>query len=192
MNAETLPLSHNESPIFGFWVYLMSDCLLFAALFATYAVLHGNTFGGPGTEIYGLPYVFAETMCLLFSSFFAGLGLLSAYRRKKGTTIAWFSLALVLGLVFLGLEAHEFATLIMEGDGPSRSGFLSSYFVLVGTHGLHVTAGALWMLLNLAHTAREGVTEKNIRRLTLVSYFWHFLDLIWIGIFTIVYLFGIM
>ena len=185
--------AHNETPTFGFWLYLMSDCLLFASLFATYAVLHNNTFGGPGSgELFSLPYVFAETLLLLTSSFAAGLGMLAAQRRSTKQVLAWFGAALVLGLAFVGLEVREFASLIMANHGPSTSAFLSSYFTLVGTHGLHVALGALWMLLVLVHVARSGITDANVRRLTLVSLFWHFLDLIWICIFSIVYLMGVL
>ncbi|HUY62661.1 MAG TPA: cytochrome o ubiquinol oxidase subunit III [Candidatus Paceibacterota bacterium] len=178
-----------DTPVFGFWLYLMSDCLLFASLFATYAVLHNNVFGGPGArELFDLPYVLAETLLLLTSSFTVGLGVLAARRGNRGTTVALFGLTLLLGLAFLGLELHEFGALIMAGSGPDRSGFLSAYFTLVGTHGFHVAVGVLWMLVMLVHVMRAGLTERNVERLTMLSLFWHFLDLIWVFIFTIVYL----
>lgn len=180
---------HGDTPVFGFWLYLMSDCLLFASLFATYAVLHHNVFGGPGArELFSLPYVLAETLLLLTSSFTAGLGILAAYRGRLRTTLALFGLTLFLGLSFLGLELHEFGALIAAGAGPGRSGFLSAYFTLVGTHGFHVFIGSLWMFVLLIHLARAGLTKRNVERLTMLSLFWHFLDLIWIFIFTIVYL----
>ncbi len=179
----------SDTVTFGFWLYLMSDCLLFAALFATYAVLHANTFGGLGArELFSLPYVLLETLALLTSSFTAGLGILVARRGRKGQTLFWFSLTLLLGIAFLSLEFSEFAKLVTAGHGPAVSGFLSAYFTLVGTHGLHVAVGALWMLFMLFEVARHSLSATNVRRLTLLSLFWHFLDVIWILIFTVVYL----
>ncbi|HWB33985.1 MAG TPA: cytochrome o ubiquinol oxidase subunit III [Candidatus Paceibacterota bacterium] len=181
----------DSAPVFGFWLYLMSDCLLFAALFATYAVLRTNTFGGPDADaLFNLPYALVETLILLTSSFVAGLGMVAASRGSKTGTLSAFIIALLLGLAFLGLEVHEFAGLIAAGAGPSRSAFLSSYFALVGTHGLHVALGSFWMILALVHTAKSGLHQDTMRRLTLVSMFWHFLDIIWIFIFTFVYIFG--
>ena len=179
-----------DMTVFGFWLYLMSDCLIFASLFATYAVLHTNTFGGPNArDLFTLPYALAETLILLTSSFTAGLGILAARRGRPRETIAWLAVTLLLGLSFLGLEIHEFAGLVAAGNGPSRSGFLSAYFTLVGTHGLHVALGSLWMLVLLVQVAFRGLSATNVRRLTLLSLFWHFLDIIWVLIFTIVYLF---
>ena len=179
----------HDTPVFGFWLYLMSDALIFASLFATYAVLHGNVFGGPGAKsLFHLPYVLAETLLLLTSSFTCGLGTLSLSRNSVRQTFVWFSATLLLGLSFLGLELRELYALTLAGHGPQASGFLSAYFTLVGTHGLHVAFGTLWILVMLVHMARSGLTEANVRRLTLLSLFWHFLDLIWIFIFTIVYL----
>ncbi len=178
-----------DTPVFGFWLYLMSDTLIFASLFATYAVLHGNVFGGPGAKsLFSLPYALAETLLLLTSSFTCGLGMLAAGRNCVRQTFGWFGFTLLLGLFFLGLELHEFYALTLAGHGPQASGFLSAYFTLVGTHGLHVAIGALWMLVMLVHLARSGLTDVNRRRLTLLSLFWHFLDLIWVCVFTIVYL----
>ncbi|MGH7936400.1 MAG: cytochrome o ubiquinol oxidase subunit III [Chthoniobacterales bacterium] len=181
----------NKPIVFGFWLYLMSDCLLFAALFATFAVLRGNTFGGPNAEdLLNLPFVLAETLILLISSFAMGMALLSATASKTRATVLWLSLTFLLGVSFLVLEVHEFAGLIAAGNGPSTSGFLSAFFALVGTHGLHVAGGLLWMLLIGAHLWRKGITEENLRRLTLAALFWHFLDVIWVCIFSIVYLLG--
>ncbi len=180
----------HETTVFGFWFYLMSDCLVFASLFATYVVLRNNTFGGPNAaELFSLPYVLTETLTLLTSSFTAGLSVLAARRNKARETFAWLSVTLLLGLVFLGLEMHDFAGLVAAGNMPSRSGFLSAYFTLVGTHGLHVALGALWIVVLLVQLARRGLSTTTTRRLTLLSLFWHFLDIIWILIFTIVYLF---
>lgn len=176
---------------FGFWVYLMTDCVLFASLFATYAVLHNNTFGGPpGSIIFSLPYVLAETLILLTSSLTCGLGLLASYRQAKNQVIGWFAVTFLLGLSFLTLEISEFSRLIHDGNGPDRSGFLSSIFTLVGTHGLHITAGLIWMLVLMLQISTRGFSPARLRRLTLLSLFWHFLDVIWIFIFTIVYLMG--
>jgi cytochrome o ubiquinol oxidase subunit 3 len=176
---------------FGFWVYIMTDCVLFASLFAVYAVLHNNTFGGPsGHQLFDLPYVLGETLILLTSSFTCGLAMLSAEKRDKQKVLFWFGITFLLGLSFLGLELHEFRHLYLEGNSWRRSGFLSSYFVLVGTHGLHITVGLLWMAVMMVRVFKQNLSESTIRRLTLLSLFWHFLDIIWIFIFTIVYLFG--
>jgi cytochrome o ubiquinol oxidase subunit 3 len=188
--TEQIDTIENKSA-FGFWVYIMTDCVLFASLFAVYAVLHGNTFGGPsGHTLFDLPYVLGETMILLTSSFTCGLAMLSAERRDKNKTLFWFGITFLLGLSFLGLELHEFRHLVLDGDSWRRSGFLSSYFVLVGTHGLHITVGLLWMAVMMVRTFKQDLSVSTLRRLTLLSLFWHFLDIIWIFIFTIVYLFG--
>jgi cytochrome o ubiquinol oxidase subunit III len=184
-------IGESDKTIFGFWVYLMTDLLMFAALFATFAVLRNNTFGGPpGKELFNLPYVFVETMILLTSSFTAGLGVIAAHHKKKSAVIALFGITLTLGLIFLGMELSEFSRLIADGNGFQRSGFLSSFFTLVGTHGLHITFGSLWMVILLIQIFRKGLTEGNVRKLTLLSLFWHFLDIVWIFIFTTVYLMG--
>jgi cytochrome o ubiquinol oxidase subunit 3 len=183
----------NDKTQFGFWVYLMSDCLLFAALFATYAVLRGNNFGGPSEgDLFSLPFVLVETIVLLTSSFTSGLALMAVERRKKRQTIAWFSATFVLGVTFLSMELYEFTKLFHEGASWTRSGFLSAFFTLVGTHGLHIAIGLLWMIIILMQVGRKGITETNARRLTLLGLFWHFLDVIWIFIFTMVYLLGII
>ena len=180
-----------EKNTLGFWVYLMTDLLMFAALFATFAVLRNNTFGGPsGKELFSLPYVFTETMILLTSSFTAGLGVIAAHEKKKKKVLILFGITLILGLSFLSMEVSEFSKLIHEGNSFQRSGFLSSFFTLVGSHGLHITFGSLWMFLMLINVNKKGLTPGNIRKLTLLSLFWHFLDIVWIFIFTIVYLMG--
>lgn len=178
---------------FGFWVYIMTDCVLFASLFAVYAVLHRNTVGGPPSQVlYNLPYALAETLILLTSSFTCGLAVLAAQRHRKDQVLFWFGLTMLLGLSFLGLELHEFRDLVLQGNSWRRSGFLTSFFTLVGTHGLHITAGLIWMAVMLAQISKKGLTRFTIRRLTLLSLFWHFLDVVWIFIFTIVYLQGVM
>lgn len=175
----------------GFWMYLMTDCILFASLFAAYAVLRNNTAGGvAGSEIFDLPFVLAETLILLTSSFTCGLAMLAAYRRDKTGMFAWFGTTFVLGASFLALELSEFTHLVQEGHSWRASAFLSAFFTLVGTHGLHITAGLLWMAVLLRQAYKRGFSETNMRRLTMFSLFWHFLDIVWIFIFTIVYLMG--
>jgi cytochrome o ubiquinol oxidase subunit III len=175
----------------GFWIYLMSDCILFAALFATFAVLRDQTAGGPdGQQIFDLPYLAVETGFLLASSFTYGLAMIEMQRLRQTAVLCWLGVTLLLGLSFLGMEVHEFSQLVAAGNGPDRSGFLSAFFTLVGTHGLHVTAGIVWMLVMIAHILRRGLTETNQTRLACLSMFWHFLDVVWIGVFTIVYLLG--
>lgn len=177
--------------IFGFWVYLMTDCVLFAGLFAAYAVLHNNTFGGPsGQTLFNLPNVLAETLILLTSSFTCGLAMLAARRNAKNQTIIWFSVTFVLGIAFLVLELTEFRHLIHTGNSWRRSGFLSAFFTLVSTHGLHISIGLLWMLVLMVKLIRNGLSSMLVKRLTMLSMFWHFLGVIWIFIFTIVYLMG--
>lgn len=178
--------------LFGFWVYVMSDCLLFATLFAAYAVLHQNTYGGPsGSDLFSLPFVLAETLLLLVSSFTSGLALLAAYRHKKSQVLLWFFITFLLGAGFLGLELHEFSTLVREGHSWKSSAFLSSFFTLVGTHGAHITAGLIWMATLIVQIFFKGITRETLRRTACLGIFWHFLDIVWIFIFTIVYLMGV-
>ncbi len=180
-----------EKTVFGFWVYLMTDCVLFAGLFAVFSVLRHNTYGGPnGHQLFDLPYTLGETFALLTSSFTCGLAMLAAQRRSKRAVLFWLGVTFLLGLTFLGMELNEFHGLIRAGDSWRRSGFLSSFFVLVGTHGLHITFGLLWMAVLGVYTWKKGLTDSIRKRLTLLSLFWHFLDVIWIFIFTIVYLYG--
>jgi cytochrome o ubiquinol oxidase subunit 3 len=182
---------NTEKTVLGFWIYLMTDCVLFASLFAVYAVLHGNTFGGPGgKQLFDLPYVLNETMLLLTSSFTCGLAMLAAQRKNKQQVLFWLAITAVLGVSFLGLELREFHNLVADGNSWRRSGFLSSYFTLVATHGAHITFGLIWMLTSMIFVAKKGLTGAMQKRLQLLSLFWHFLDVVWIFIFTIVYLFG--
>lgn len=175
----------------GFWIYLMTDLLMFSVLFATYAVLKNATFGGPsGRELFDLPYALIETMLLLISSFTCGVGMLFARRNDKTKTLAFFGITFLLGLSFIGMELNEFSNLAHEGNTPQRSAFLSSFFTLVGTHGLHITSGLIWLAILLIYILRKGLTESAVRKLTLLSLFWHFLDIVWIFIFTVVYLFA--
>lgn len=177
--------------VFGFWIYIMSDCILFSCIFATYAVLHGNTYGGPGAkELFELPYVLIETFLLLVSSFTYGLVMLAAHKGRKPQILFWLIITFLLGFGFVCMEVHEFHKLIIEGHGPQHSAFLSSFFTLVGTHGLHVTCGLIWMILLMVQVMKHGITNVTIRKLTCLSLFWHFLDIVWIFVFTIVYLMG--
>jgi cytochrome o ubiquinol oxidase subunit 3 len=190
-NRPSTSSGQTDKVTFGFWVYLMSDCVLFAALFATYAVLRGATFGAPGIEsLVDLPYVLGETLLLLTSSFTIGLALLAAYAGKKRLTLIALASTLVLGLGFLAMELHEFMHLAHQGYGPDRSAFLSSLWTLLGTHGLHVALGSVWMLALMAHVFVRGLVAGTTRKLMCLGLFWHFLDIIWIFIFTFVYLFG--
>jgi cytochrome o ubiquinol oxidase subunit 3 len=175
----------------GFWIYLMSDCLIFAVLFASYGVLGGHQAGGPGPrDLFDLPLVAVNTSMLLLSSITYGFAMLWARQRRIGATQLWLAITASLGAVFIGIELYEFSHLIHEGAAPSRSAFLSAFFTLVGTHGLHVFFGIVWMLTLMAQVARHGLTPANERRLATLSLFWHFLDVIWIGVFTSVYLLG--
>jgi cytochrome o ubiquinol oxidase subunit 3 len=181
----------DNKTLFGFWAYIMTDCLLFASLFASYAVLHANTVGGPsGRDIFSLPYILIETLALLTSSFTCGLAMLSANRHAKRQALGWLAVTFVLGLVFLLMELTEFGRLAHDGNGWQRSGFMSSYFTLVGTHGLHITVGLMWMAALIAKVWSSGFSRANMRRLTMLSLFWHFLDIVWIFIFTVVYMLG--
>lgn len=179
----------NDRVIFGFWVYLMTDLLMFSVLFAVYAVLHRNTVGGPGgSDLFSQPLALAETLILLTSSFTAGLGMIGARRGNKNQVLLWFGITFALGLMFLSLELKEFAEFIREGHTFSANAFLSSFFVLVGTHGLHITSGLLWMGTTLIFVVKRGLDHHLVRKLNLLSLFWHFLDIVWIFIFTVVYL----
>lgn len=178
--------------VFGFWLYLMTDCLLFGTLFCTYAVLHSSTFGGPASrDLLHLGIAFTETMILLFSSVTCGLSVLAAVQNNTNRACVWLGITLLLGASFIGVELHEFYSLIQEGHGPQKSAFLSSFFALVGTHGAHVAFGLLWIVVMIAQLVWQGITSDTFRRLVIFSMFWHFLDLIWIFIFTFVYLLGV-
>jgi cytochrome o ubiquinol oxidase subunit 3 len=179
--------------LLGFWIYLMSDTLIFACLFATYAVLGRNYAGGPsGAEIFELPTVALNTAFLLFSSITYGFAMLTAQKQKVKATLLWLAITGVLGACFLFLELQEFTQLIHEGFGPWRSGFLTAFFSLVGTHGLHVTFGIVWLVTLMFQVGKHGINAANYRRLACLSMFWHFLDVVWIGVFTYVYLMGVL
>jgi cytochrome o ubiquinol oxidase subunit 3 len=176
---------------YGFWIFILSDIIMFSGLFAAYAVLSRNTAGGPtGAELFNLRNVFIETMCLLFSSYTCGLGALSAERRQAGRFLVFAALTFVLGAAFLSIEASEFAGMVAKGAGSSRSAFLSSFFTLVGTHGVHVTGGIIWLIYLMAQVVAKGLRPAVLRRLLCWSLFWHALDIVWVGVFTLVYLMG--
>lgn len=182
----------NDKTELGFWIYLMSDMVLFGALFACFQILRHNTAGGPAaSELFDLPYVFIETMVLLASSVASGIAL-SALRAKKVHLFrSLLILTIVLGIAFLAMEIAEFSMLIHEGYSWTTSGFLSSYFTLVGTHGMHIFFGIVWgIALLVVSGSRAGKNDHYDRKVTLFTTFWHFLDLIWIAIFTVVYLMG--
>ena len=182
-----------NSTLLGFWLYLMSDCLVFACLFATYAVLGRNYAGGPGgADLFDLPLVALNTSFLLVSSITYGFAMLTMQGRRMRSTLGWLAVTGLLGACFIGLELYEFIHLIHEGAGPQRSGFLTSFFALVGTHGLHVSFGILWLVILMVQVGKHGLTPENRRRLTCLSMFWHFLDVVWIGVFTFVYLMGVL
>ncbi|WP_454763464.1 cytochrome o ubiquinol oxidase subunit III [Cupriavidus campinensis] len=181
----------SENTVFGFWLYLMSDCIVFACLFAAYAVLRGEVAGGPsGKELFELNFVLVETFILLFSSITYGFAMISLQNRSKGRVLFWLGVTFLLGAAFMSMEIYEFHHLIAEGAGPERSAFLSSFFTLVGTHGLHVASGMVWMLVLMWQVSKKGMTPTMEKRLNCLSLFWHFLDIVWIGVFTVVYLMG--
>ena len=184
---------HNsgEKSILGFWVYLMTDLVMFAALFATFAVLRGNTFGGPGgKELFSLPFVLVETIILLTSSFTCGLAILGVNSKNLKQVYGWFGATFVLGLAFLIMEMYEFSHLVAEGYSWQSNAFLSSFFTLVGTHGLHILVGLFWIIVGLYMVYKRGLSEVIANKLVRLSLFWHFLDVVWIFIFTVVYLYA--
>ena len=181
------------STMLGFWLYLMSDCLIFAILFATYGVLGHNYAAGPSpADLFELPLVAVNTAMLLFSSITYGFAMLEMEKGNQGSVLIWMLITGLFGAAFLGIELYEFGNLIREGAGPTRSAFLSSFFTLVGTHGLHVTSGIIWMITLMVQVSIHGLNEANRRRLMCLSMFWHFLDVVWIGVFSFVYLLGVL
>jgi cytochrome o ubiquinol oxidase subunit 3 len=189
--------AHHHDPLenqaVGFWLYILSDLILFSALFATFAVQMRAYAGGPtGKEIFDLGYVAVETLLLLLSSASYGLAMLALQERRREWVLRWLGVTFLLGLGFVVMEVHEFRALLLEGHGPDRSGFLSAYFTLVGTHGLHVSFGLIWMAAMLVQVAVKGLSTPVQGRLQRLSVFWHFLDIVWIGVFSVVYLLGVI
>ena len=188
---------HDHHPengtLIGFWLYIMSDCLIFATLFAIYGVLGGAFAGGPSpAALFELPTVAVNTAMLLLSSITYGFAMLAMARGRRSQTLAWLAITGLFGMVFVGLELKEFAHFISIGAGPQRSAFLSAFFALVGTHGLHVTFGILWLAVLMTQVAQRGLDAEVERRLMCLSMFWHFLDVVWIGVFSFVYLIGVL
>lgn len=184
---------HNAdaTDIFGFWIYILSDCILFASIFATYAVLYTNVYGGPALkELTDMPYILIETMVLLASSFTYGMSILALYKKNLRQVLIWLGITFLLGAAFVGMEVNEFVNLYQEGHGWQSNAAMSAFFTLVGTHGLHVTMGLLWMLVMMFQLMYFGMTSAIQRRLTYLGLFWAFLDIVWIFVFTIVYLMG--
>ena len=176
---------------YGFWIFLLSDFIIFSALFAAYAVLGRNYAGGPTPkQLFDLPRVLLETGCLLTSSYTCGIANMFADRRRRGLFLLFAVVTFGLGAAFLGIEINEFIGMVAKGAGPQRSAFLSAFFTLVGTHGLHVTAGLLWLAVMMAQALSKGLTPRVLWRLHCFSLFWHALDIVWVGVFTVVYLTG--
>lgn len=184
---------HEQLKVLGFWIFVVTDCILFGTLFATYAVLMHNFAGGPTPqELFEMPGVIAETFILLTSSFTSGLAVLAMNKGNRKQLIGWLMITALLGLAFIGLEIKEFAHLVGEGAAISTSAYWSAFYTLVGTHGLHVTLGLFWMIAIMMQLARRGITPVTRRKVTNLSLYWHFLDVVWIFLLTIVYLLGVM
>lgn len=182
-----------EMRLMGFWIFLITDVIIFGTLFATYMVLRDSTAGGPtGSELFEMPGIIAETFILLTSSFTSGLAVLSMNRGDRRGLISWLAVTAVLGATFIGLEVTEFLKLVHEGATISTSAFLSAFYTLVGTHGLHVSIGLVWMVALMIQLARHGIGPATRRKVNVISLYWHFLDVVWIFVFTIVYLMGVM
>jgi cytochrome o ubiquinol oxidase subunit 3 len=174
---------------FGFWLFLLSDIVIFGALFAAYSVLSGETAGGPsGVDLFDHKHVFIETLCLLASSVTCGFGTLAVQRAEAASVYFWMAVTFLLGGTFLALELGEFRDMLARGAGPTHSAFLSAFFTLVGTHGLHVTIGLCWLIVMLMQVATLGFRPMIARRFFCFGLFWHALDIVWVGVFTIVYL----
>ncbi|MDF2650393.1 MULTISPECIES: cytochrome o ubiquinol oxidase subunit III [unclassified Paenibacillus] len=185
---------HESLKTFGFWIFLITDCILFGSLFATYMVLHQNTNGGPTPEeLFKMPGIIAETFILLTSSFTSGLAVLGMHKGNMKQLIGWLAVTVLLGASFVGLELMEFINMVNhEGATISTSAFLSAFYALVGTHGLHVSVGLIWMVGLMLQLKRRGITAVTKRKVAVISLYWHFLDVVWIFVFTVVYLMGVM
>jgi cytochrome o ubiquinol oxidase subunit III len=178
----------DDVKIFGFWVYLMTDLVIFSVLFATFIVLHNNTFGGPSArDLLQLPSALTETLILLTSSFTCAMGTLAVQREQKKLSIFWFLVTFALGVSFLTIELSEFSSFVNEGASWRRSAFLSSFFTLVGTHGFHISIGLLWMVVAIFRIGLRPFSSPSVSRIFRMAFFWHFLDIVWVFIFTVVY-----
>ncbi len=190
---ETEEHHHEPGTMLGFWLYLMSDCLIFTVLFATYAVLGTNYAAGPSPkDLFSLPIVAVNTTMLLLSSITYGFAVLEMEKDNVDKTLRWLAITGAFGAAFVAIELYEFAHMIHEGATPMRSAFLSSFYALVSTHGLHVTFGIIWLITLVVQVKKRGLIRENKRRLLCLSMFWHFLDVVWIGVFTFVYLMGVL
>jgi len=185
-------VDQEEVKVLGFWIFLVTDCLLFATFFAAYAVLHTHTNGGFTAKEFDIPGFILETFILLVSSFTSGIAVLQMHKGNKKGLIGWLIVTAILGAVFVGLEVNEFVNMVNEGASISKSAFLTSFFSLVGTHGVHVSVGILWMIGLLVQLSRKGITPVTKRKISIISLYWHFLDAVWIFIFSVVYLMGVM
>ncbi|AOA57930.1 cytochrome o ubiquinol oxidase subunit III [Acinetobacter larvae] len=189
---------HDDSDItiFGFWTYLMSDLIIFGTLFIAYAVLSSHIpLGTPSAkELFGdsLGFVLTETFALLISSVTFGFAVLASYKKNVGQVLTWLAITWLFGAAFIGMELYEFSHLVHEGHGPTTSAFLSAFFTLVGTHGIHVTSGLVWMIVLMIQIKNNGLNTTTTRRLACLSLFWHFLDIVWICVFSVVYLMGVL
>ncbi|MCQ6277645.1 cytochrome o ubiquinol oxidase subunit III [Bacillus sp. EB600] len=192
VSAHDHHVDQEEIKVLGFWIFLVTDCLLFATFFAAYAVLHTHTNGGFTAKDFDVPGFVIETFILLISSFTSGLAVLAMHKGNKNRLIGWLTVTLLLGAVFVGLEINEFTNMAAEGATISKSAFLTSFFSLVGTHGLHVTFGILWMIGLIFQLSKRGITAVTKRKVSIINLYWHFLDAVWIFIFTVVYLMGVM
>ncbi|XOK63666.1 cytochrome o ubiquinol oxidase subunit III [Paenibacillus elgii] len=197
-HAHVSSTGHHDHPdleemrTFGFWIYLMTDVIIFGTLFATYIVLQGNRNGGPGpAELFQLGGIIASTFILLTSSYTSGLAVLAMHKGKLKALMGWLGVTVLLGAAFIVLEVNEFIHLVHEGATISTSAFLSAFFTLVGTHGLHVSLGLVWMIALIIQLAKHGITPVTKRKVNVISLFWHFLDVVWIFVFTLVYLMGV-
>lgn len=191
--AEGAEQESADIKVFGFWIYLMTDLVIFAVLFAAFVVLRHNTFGGPsGRELFQIPPVLAETLILLTSSFTCSLGTLAVHRKQRNAAIFWFAVTFALGVSFLYLEIFEFSKFVSEGAAWQRSAFLSSFFTLVGTHGLHISIGLLWMVVAMFRIGLRPFSAHGVSQIWRMAFFWHFLDFVWIFIFTVVYGMGLL
>jgi cytochrome o ubiquinol oxidase subunit III len=185
-------VDQEELKVLGFWIFLVTDCLLFSTFFAVFAVLRGHTDGGFTSKDFDVTGFIIETFILLISSFTSGLAVLAMHKDKKKSLIRWLIITAFLGAVFVGLEINEFTNMAREGATISRSAFLTSFFSLVGLHGAHVSFGIMWMIGLMIQLSRRGITTVTKRKISIISLYWHFLDAVWIFIFTVVYLMGVM